>query len=59
MTTDIQHSISRHPLREMLTEDEWKQLCVDVQFVRMSWPLLVEIRRDEEASAVPQSHAVS
>ena len=34
-----EHSIARHPLRELLTAEEWEQLRDDVQYCRASWPI--------------------
>ena len=35
----LPHSIARHPLRELLTAEEWEQLKSDVQYCRVSWPI--------------------
>lgn len=37
------HSITRHPLRAVLTDAEWKRLRQDVQACRVSWPIGIEI----------------
>lgn len=48
MDDQPQHSIARHPLRELLTVEEWQQLREDVQFCRVSWPISWIIEREEE-----------
>jgi hypothetical protein len=39
------HSIDRHPLRAMLTADEFARLRDDVQFCRVSWPVCIVVDR--------------
>ena len=36
--TPPEHSITNHPLKELLTPEEWEQLLLDVQLCRVSWP---------------------
>lgn len=41
-----EHSIKRHPLRPLLSNEEWEQLRLDVQLCRISWPVGLEIISD-------------
>ena len=46
-----QLAISQHPLRESLTDEEWKQLGKDVQFCRASWPIGLVVERFAEMAS--------
>lgn len=37
-----QHSLDIHPLKKF---EDFKQICIDVQFVRISWPICIEIKK--------------
>ncbi len=53
--SDDTHSLVRHPMREMLTDEEWRQLANDVQFCRVSWPIGVHyIKTAPEVSDAEQ-----
>jgi hypothetical protein len=41
------HSIDAHPLRAMLTPDEFAALSRQVQYCQVSWPVCLEIVRSE------------
>lgn len=38
------HSLNRHPLRELLTAEEYSQLSTDVQHGRCSWPVAIDVQ---------------
>lgn len=40
----------RHPLGDMMTDEEFAQLANDVQFCRISWPICVVIKGEEEVT---------
>lgn len=42
-------TLAHHPLAEMMSAAEFAQLRKDVELGRVSWPVGVEIRREEEA----------
>lgn len=49
MAEQDEHSIKRHPLKELLTPSEWEKLRDDVQYCRVSWP--ISIQRDQDAES--------
>ena len=42
ITAPEPHSISRHPLAEVLDEAEWAKIKRQVQYAEISWPVGVE-----------------
>ena len=46
--TPPEHSIAVHPLRELMTAEEWEQLRTDVQLCRVSWPQSWVLKSEEE-----------
>jgi hypothetical protein len=40
------HSITAHPLRSVLTDEEWNELRDDVQFCRVSWPISIQVEKE-------------
>jgi hypothetical protein len=42
------NAVASHPLRELLGEVEFAKLAKDVQAVRVSWPICIEVRKRDE-----------
>jgi hypothetical protein len=42
-----ERTVDRHPLRAMLTVEQWVQMRSDVEFGRITWPIGFEVVRVE------------
>lgn len=54
---DEKHSIERHPLRRLMTPEEWRRLRDDVQFCRVSWPVGIVVQGEETDGKDPIDQA--
>lgn len=52
MTVEQGHSVSQHPLRALMSEEEWCKLRQDVQWCKVSWPIGLELENTHESHSL-------
>jgi hypothetical protein len=49
------HSLESHPMRDILTADEFRDLSRQVQYCEVSWPVCVQVEQANERIGLSQS----